>query len=60
MLCRSPYWDMTKKQRLGKKFRILRDPVVPAFAAMLITIVLALVDNAYVDIIDGAELKLAK
>ena len=56
---RSPYWQMSERQR-AQKIAGIRIPVIPALAGALYTTALALIDLAYVDIIDGAESKLAR
>ncbi|KAG7531959.1 hypothetical protein FFLO_03966 [Filobasidium floriforme] len=60
VLFRSPYWTMNNEQRVAKKLKYIRDPVVPSLVAMLITGALAVIDITYVKIIDGVTLKYAQ
>lgn len=51
---------MNGEQRVAKKLKYIRDPVVPSLVAMLITGALAVIDITYVKIIDGVTLKYAQ
>lgn len=56
---RSPYWELDER-RDCQKIAGIRVPVISAMVGALCTSILAVIDLAYVDIIDGVEAKLAR